>query len=413
MATFSYSATDPDGQPVSGLIDASNEGAAHELLRARGFGAIRLQTDLELDASMVVEPASDHATTSDVRLSAAEQAEFVQQVGDLVTAQLPLSIGLQALAEEAPSSTMRRMFRDMSADLDAGQKIEVVFARWSDQLPGYLTGMLRVSGSSRNLAAGLNQFVDHLRARDALRKQISMALAYPAVMLLIMAAQTVFLLGYIVPQFKSIFYGFGTELPEVTRLLIELSDVLAVLVSWWWLTLIGFGVGAWLGKSLLRRVLADPAVVRSTYSIPLLGPTVRSRALAEFSRLLAMLVRQDVRLPHALRLAGDGTTDANLREGAYLLSDEVLAGESLEHAAARLPHFGGQFVHALLVGRRDGLLGESLSIASEQFTGQALMRVRLLVMGLEPLLIWSTGVCVGFTVIALFMPLIKLMNDLS
>ncbi len=413
MAIFSYSATDLDGQPVRGQIEAPNDAAARELLRAREFGAISLQADLELDASMVVEPAGGRGASADVRLSSAEQTEFVQQVGDLVAAQLPLSIGLQALAEEAPSGKLRQMFRDMSNDLDAGQKIEVVFARWSDQLPGYLTGMVKASGSSRNLAVGINQFVEHLRARDAMRKKVGMAMAYPLLMVLGMSCLSVFLLGIVIPQFKLIFQGFGTELPGITELLLWFSNVVVTVFSLWWVTAAVLGAGLWGGATLGRWVLAQPAVLRAVYFIPLVGPTLRFRALAEFSRLLAMLVGQGLRLPEALRLAGDGITDSNLREGAYLLSQDVQAGETLEQAAARLPNFGSQFVHALFVGRRDGLLSESLSIASEQFTGQTLLRVRLLVMGLEPLLIWTSGIGVGFTVIALFMPLIKLLNDLS
>ncbi len=327
-------------------------------------------------------------------------------MGDLVSARVPLPIGLRALAEEVPSSSLSQVFLGMSQDLEAGIAEEQVFSRWSSQLPTYVTGMIHASNQARGLGQGLLLFADYLRQRSQFRQLQFESLLYPITVVVVIGLLCCFLLAAIVPQFGSIFAGFGVELPSVTVVLLGMSNLL--LTSWPLLFVIPIGL-VWAFRMLLRI----PNMVQLLYLVPFYGPILRFRGLSDFSMLLSMMIRNGVRLPEALRLAGEGSTDSNIRQGALELTTLVQSGLSLSEAAASLPHFGLEFVRTVSLGRSDSELCESLRVSCDQFTTQTGLRLRLFVLAMEPLLIVGSGFFVGFVVLSLFMPLIKLLNDLS
>lgn len=396
MPLFSYHAIDLSGRVTSGDLTADDEADARDQLRSLGLSATTLRE---------VVPVST-AGPSAVALNQSEQAELARQVGDLVSSQVPLPIGLRALAEEVPSSSLRQVFLGMSQDLEAGMAVELVFSRWSTQLPSYVTGMIHASNKAGGLGQGLLMFADFLRQRAQYRQMQFHSLLYPVTLFAVIGLLCCFLLLAVVPQFKSVFEGFGMELPSVTFALLRMSDLL--MTAWPLLFVIPFLV-VWAYRAALR----SPVLVQFLYLIPFFGPILRFRGLSDFSLLLSMMIHNGVRLPEALRLAGEGSTDSNIRQGAWELTTLVQSGLSLADAAASLPHFGNEFVHAVSVGRSESELCESLRMSCDQFTAQTGLRLRLFVMAMEPVLILSSGFFVGFVVLSLFMPLIKLLNDLS
>lgn len=395
MPVFHYQATDDSGRVSSGEINAENAAAAREQLFSHGLTVTSLQ-----------EIASATTAISAMPLSATEQSQLVQQVSDLVTAQVPLSIGLRALSEEVPTARLRQVLMGMSDDLEAGVSIEQVFERWSASLPTFLTGMIRASSRAGALGAGLNQFAVFTKHRAQARRNLLVALLYPVVLGLVSALLAVLLLGYIVPKFKSIFEGFGMELPGVTAVLLGMSD----LVVRGWFVLLLIPVLMFLG---LRALMQNAGVMQILYYVPFYGPMLRYRGLSEFALLLEMMIRNGVRLPEALQLAGDGVCDANIAEGAFRLVPLVKQGLSLADAVSSLPNFNREFVYVVSVGRGESEMCESLRMSSERFNALSSLRLRFFGLAMEPLMVTGLGCAVGFVVIALFMPLVKLLNDLS
>jgi len=209
-----------------------------------------------------------------------------------------------------------------------------------------------------------------------------------------------------VPKFKSIFEGFGMVLPGATVVLIGLSDL--VVRGWFVLLLIPVLVAVG-----LRVLMQNAGAMQILYHLPFYGPMLRYRGLSEFALLLEMMIRNGVRLPEALRLAGEGVCDANVSEGAFRLIPLVNEGLTLSDAVSSLPNFSRELVYAVSVGRSESEMCESLRMSSERFNALSCLRLRFFGLAMEPLLVTVLGCAVGFVVIALFMPLVKLLNDLS
>lgn len=204
--------------------------------------------------------------------------------------------------------------------------------------------------------------------------------------------------------------SFGTELPGITVVILSWADGMRAF-GWWCLPMLV--VLVWLGwvlsESLGYEHMRDALVSR----VPLFGEARRSAALSEFCRLLSMLVKYEVGLPEAVRLSAGSVRDADLREACFELSTRVQAGESLTDAATQIGRFPQDLLHLFRWADRGEDFADGLQNASDVLNAQSRVHSHTLAVVCEPAVTIAIGITVGLTVIALFMPLVKLLNDLS
>lgn len=400
MARFRYTATDADGQTVSGFVESDSAEQAREDLEARGLSPIDVEPD----------------SAPDAKSGSAAQAEAVSQAGQLIAAGVPLSAGLRALAEETRSKELRRVLSHMADRLEAGDDLNEVFSSESIRLPAYLKGLIHAGTRMGDLASGVDHYVQFSQLRTRLHNRIRISLAYPlllfAIGVLIMSAT----LYFVLPQFKITFDGFGTQLPRVTIAMLDLSSLVVVAVRYWPVTVATICVLPFIVRSLLQ-LMAGPAVWRrALYLVPLFGPTLRYAALAEYCHLLAILIDHRLPLPEAFKLAGDGISDWNLREGSYALSGHVEAGKSPAQTETGL-HFPRDILAVLSWDRGETVdgqrPGDALRGAGEIYAAHAEVHSRTITAILEPAAIFMVACLVSLIVVAMFMPMVKLLNDLS
>lgn len=409
MPLFDYTAVAPDTGPIRGSIDAASPAEARQLLAERGLEQIVIEQTQ--GAAEPLQPAAPAA--SNVRFSQAEQAEVLGQVSEIVLAGLPLSVSLRALAEEVPNRRIRTAFLAMSQDLDVGLDLDVAFANQSSLLPSYLTGLVRAGRKSGDLARSFGQYTEFVRMRDRMRRNLQSSLLYPLCGGIAGGLLFVFLLGYIVPMFRTIFRSFGTQLPTLTEMLVGTSSFVEVVFQWWPVSIVVAFLMALIIPRLFRAATMSESGALFLYAIPIFGTMWRNRSHAEFSKLLAMMVENDLPLPTALRLAGDGVNDGYVRASAYRMSDYVQQGGSLVEAARLQYRLSPSFVQALICGRQDNMLPDSLKVASEHFAAQTLVDTRMAGLGMEPVIVLVLGASVALLIVALFMPLVNLLSSLS
>ena len=398
MTRFRYRATDETGQSVEGDLVAPSIEVARQELAHRGWQALELTAD-RADVALPFE-----------KLSGADAELLAGQMANVTGAGLPLSTGLRALSDEVPSYRVRSWLRAISERLDRGQSLGAVAREAKGSWPRYFLAMLTAGQRTGNLPTMLNECVVHLRTTSEVHRQLWVAMAYPAI--LIFAAWTLLsaLATWLLPQFKNIFMSFGTELPGITVAILGWSDAMQFL-GWWFLP--GLVLAAWLAwlvsDSLGLGRTRDALVSR----IPLFGEARRSAALGEFCRLLSLLVKYQVGLPEAIRLAAGSVHDTDLREACLELGTRVEAGESLTDAATGIGRFPQDLLHLFRWADRGDDFSEGLQNAGEVLCAQSRVHSHTLAIVCEPAVTVFIGVTVGLTVIALFMPLVKLLNDLS
>jgi type II secretory pathway component PulF len=408
MPQYQYTGSDGSGELQLGFIEASGEGSARDLLAQQGITA----ESIELVAAQ--QSDSQAASQSDnIWLTAEEHVEVVGQIGHLVSAGLPLAAGLRTLSEEVPSKRLRKVFDRLSANLDGGMPLEDALQSESSELPEWLSAVFKAGTKSGRLPECIQHFIEFSRLRAGIRVKLLISMVYPTILLLVGLAVCGFLCHLVIPEFRSIYHGFGTELPKITKMLMALSSLVEAMILYWPLTLLifwGSVLTIWLGS---KAVFGAAFVRRIVYQIPLLGRVFKQSALAEFSQLLALMLEARIPLPEALKLVGGAVRDPNLSEGAHVAAKLIEAGDSFGDLRGVVREIPDELLRVPGWGNNDSSLVESLRVSSEVFALQSEISGRSVAGIVTPAAVVFAGGMIGFAVIALFMPLIKLLNDLS
>lgn len=338
------------------------------------------------------------------------EAGVAGSVAMLVEAGLPLEAGLRALGEEVPSLRLRRVLVRMSDELAAGQSPDEVLSRGGRGLPRYIRGMIEAGVRTGQLGTFLAEFLVILRRRKRILLEFFLPLLNPLILVPLTLWLVAVPLSRLTAQFKEIFNSFGVELPAITILLMNLSALASVSSL---LSLTAVMLLSVLVIALLRYVLGPATWTRAVQRIPLIGTNSRMRGMSEFCSLLGLLVQGRVPLPEALEITSGALKDANLRAGSRKLSRRVSDGESLYEGATRLSHFPVELRNLFRWEDRGAAFGEILRQAGVVFAARSRVHLGLLWLILPPLMLMIVGGVLVLTVIALFLPLMKLLNELS
>lgn len=341
-----------------------------------------------------------------------EETLLGETIGTVTASGMPLSTGLLAYAEEVPSRRMRLVLRKVSRSLDAGVPLDEALAETSRAASPYLLGLIRAGLATGRLGELLEYHLYCTRRTRAARSRVSLALAYPLLLLAVAAAVVLFMLVWPIPAFREIFNDFGVALPGITAAVIGVSDFVVGLVPVWPWVLGGLAVLIVLMYAV-RFLPGRAARVRWFQYLPLAGSASRHVALSEFCSLLSILVESRVPLPDALRMTSRSLRDPNLAEGSRLLAGQVEEGRSAETAAMQLPHFPRSVAMLFRWQGRPEAFGRALRAAGELYAAQARVQIGVFGVFLQPLLLMFIVIVVGSTVVALFMPLVKLLNELA
>lgn len=344
------------------------------------------------------------------KLSDAEAAALARQISGITRAGLPLPGGLRAMALELPLGSLRAVLLELAGQLELGMTLDAALARLGPRLPPHLAGLVRAGMQSRRLDEILAQYVRSYSLAAQLQRNTVTSLIYPAVLLMVFLSVFSFLIMGIVPKFKKIFMDFGVELPHVTLSLLYFSDAM---IEFWPSLLLACVVLVPAGWLACRLFLSPPGRWRLLYRTPLVGPIWHWTGLAQFARLLAMLVDCELGLPVALRLAGNGVRDAEVTDAAHEMAREIEAGQSLTESQTRRSRFPGGLAQSLQWGESSHSLAESLRTAAEMLEGQAMIHSEFVLRVAPPMTMILVVVLLGFVVTGLFMPLIKLITGLS
>jgi type IV pilus assembly protein PilC len=233
---------------------------------------------------------------------------------------------------------------------------------------------------------------------------------YPAAVITVATLIVAGIMVYIIPKFKEIFEGFDTELPKMTVMLIDASDWVA---KYWYILLLS-PVAVWLLLKIIRKNKTGEYVTDYlTLKLPLLGKIVRKSVVARTSRTLGTLIASGVPILEAVIIARDTAGNAVFRRAFDKIYAAIREGESIAVPLKEARIVDDMVVNMVDVGEETGALDSMLYKVADVYDEEVSVLVDALVSLLEPIMVVVLGLIVGFIVIALFLPLIKLMNDLS
>jgi len=394
---FEYEGVCPGGTAIAGRVEAESHDAAQRLLGET----------MRVVLSEVREAKPPPAKAA---IGEADLIFFNEQLASLASAGLALDEGLQQLARDVDSPRLRGFIEAVAVDLRRGETIEQAIAKHEAQLPLLYSRVIRAGVQSGQLPATLLNLNQHLRLMGMTRQVLWEILAYPIFVLVAGLIIVSLFFIKVVPQFKEIFYDFGSKLPGPTLLLLRVADsfpgiliavgVIAVLIVVGW-QLLKLTPG---GRRFRERFVA---------AIPIVGRVYRASLVSRFVRSVATSVQAGVTLPEALRLAGGATGSPGLGVEADRIAADVERGGSIFEASQLCQWIPAIFGYTVQVALGRDALSSALMQLSDTYESRATHYQSMLRVIMFPVVVILVGGFIALGVIGLFLPLVSLVNAVS
>ncbi|HXG10573.1 MAG TPA: type II secretion system F family protein [Gemmataceae bacterium] len=345
-------------------------------------------------------------------MNAEELAALNDEIVGMARAGLPLDQGLAALAKEMGRGRLRRVTAALADDLRAGRTLPEALQRQAGRVPPYYAGLVTAGVRSGRVTEVLATLTVYARTIANLRTTVIDALFYPAVVLAFGLVLVGVLFFFIIPQFDQIFKDFNLRLPMVTMILLGIGRHPLEMVV---IPLATILAGVFLLRVCLGLTERGRCVwAQLVYAVPVIGTLIRSARLAAFTDLLAILVDNQLPLPEAFRLAGAASSDPIMAAAARQVHDDLSQGAPLGEVLRGRGLVPEWVAWMTALGERRGTLAPTLRQIAETYRRQAEMRSAMLRSVLPPfLIILTAGMFTAFFVIALMLPLLKLLEGLS
>ncbi len=344
--------------------------------------------------------------TTDRTLNSNEAIQLGQRVALVAASGLPLAAGLRAAARESGANRVAAALEMLAGQVERGASLDEALSASSSQLPGHVRGLLAAAGRSGDLGGALVELVEYQRVGRELTRSLWSSLAYPLAIVGLATVVSAFLMVLVTGSFYQMYCEFGLQLPSTTALLMWLYRE-----GGW--VLLGLTFAAAMIAVAIRLSTARASRQRLYKAIPLFGPLWRWAGWAEWAGLMSVLVRRQVPLAEALRLAADGMRDADMGQVSLELAEGVSQGQSLSQLAAVSRRLPSSLVPLLHWGERAGILSEALAAGRTMFESRLKTRTWLLQSILPPIVFLLVGSWFLFVVGALFLPLVSMIQGLS
>jgi type IV pilus assembly protein PilC len=398
MPRYRYRALDASGNACAGEVEAGAAEAAWQ--RVRGLGLVPVRVDAAAERS-----AAGWRRGVAVR----DRAVFTRALGTLVRSGLPLVRGLELLARQERNPRLRAAAEDVASAVRGGLPFSDALARHPRIFGRLQVDMVRAGEKAGALGEVLERLARFEEKRAALTGRVRAALAYPVVVLAVAFAVVAGLLAFVVPRFEQIFADLlrGAPLPPLTRAVVAAGELVrahAVALA------LGGGAAGWLVRRAAATATGGRWVERLALALPVLGPLLLRARVARAARTLGTLLAAGVPILEALRLAR-GTADSPRLESALAAVEaRVGAGSSLAASVAATGAFPPSVASLLEVGEETGRLAEMLGRVAEMHEEEVDAAVAALGAVLEPLLIVGLAAVVGTIVVALFLPIVRVVQ---
>jgi type IV pilus assembly protein PilC len=332
------------------------------------------------------------------RIKRVDLMHLSRQLAAFVRAGLPILDAVQAIGQESPNSSVRRVMQDIEDGLRSGERFSECLDRHPKVFPDFYRGIVRTAELTGELDDVLVRLSVYIERDLEARRRVKSATIYPTVILIMSLVTITVLAWFVLPKFKEFFAGLHAKLPIATRMLLAVTDFLT---AWWWA--LGLGVLAVAGA--IAGVLATErgryGKDRLLLAVPVLGSTIQYALVERFCRVLASMVGAGVALPEGLRVAID-----SLRNRVYIgelnsVREAILEGEGIAAPLARTRLFPSTAAQMLRVGEDTGTLDSQLETAAQFFETELDYKIKKLTALFEPIVIVVMGLLVGFVAIAL------------
>ena len=414
MPLFDYKAIDENGKQHKGTIDAPSQEAIKEMLQAQGL----VLTDFKPSKKKTVTEGQGKKK-GDIQISLGpakiknkDLTVITRQLAILLTAGLPLIRALRTLERQTKNPNAKKVLGETANSIEGGSTFSEALAQHPRSFNDLYQNMIKAGEASGALEIILDRLATFMEKATRIIKKVKSAMVYPIVVLTFAIAITAGLMIFIVPKFKKIFQELleGEPLPGFTEFVMNISDNLKN-------NFIGIIIGIAVfifGIILLNKTKPGHKMLDwIKFNVPAVGAIISRSAIAKFSRTLSTLLSSGVPMLSALLIVRDTSGNVVVSDAVQKVHDAVKEGEGISNPLGLTKVFPPMVVSMIEVGEETGKLPEMLEQVADVYEEEVDNAVSALTSLIEPFMIMFLAIVVGSIVIAMFLPLIKIIEKLS
>jgi type IV pilus assembly protein PilC len=388
MARFAYTALALDGSTTKGVLSAPTSGVAYNLLRGQDLQPLQLR---EKTRVLNIEIIGRQVNRKHLM-------HFSRQLAVFISAGIPIMDALEAITEETTDKTFRRALAGVITSLQAGDTFAAAAATHPEAFPRFYVGILQSAELTGHLDTVLEQLATYIERDLDARRKVTAALMYPGIVLIMALVAVIVLTGWVLPRFQEFFRSLNAKLPFATRMLLDVGHFFT---TYWYLFFAGAIFIAVGGIVMVRTSSGRARLDAVLLKIPLTGDLLRHALLERICRILGAMVRAGVPLPEAMVVTAEATNNDVYRRGLNAVRDEMLKGRGLAGPVSASGLFPGAARQMFRVGEDTGTLDQQLDTAAAYYDRELDYRIKRFTNLIEPIVIVTMGVVVGFVAIAL------------
>ena len=398
MPVFVWKGRTLAGEAQSGEIEVGRQDEAVELLRKKRILVTSMRP--KTGGFQLPKFGGSGVTTKDLAI-------FTRQFATMISAGLPLVQCLDILGKQASKPSFGRVIGDVTREVEAGSTLADALGKHKNVFDDLFRNMVAAGEAGGVLDEILMRLATYIEKAEALKRKVQGAMVYPAVVLSVCVGAATFMLIFIIPTFAKMFMDFGGELPLPTKIVLMLSNGLQ---HFWWVFVLVI-VGGTIAFKRYRATEAghrniDAAMLR----MPVLGDVLLKGAVARFTRTLGTLIASGVPILAGLEITARTSGNKIISEAIMTARASISEGETVSAPLKASGVFPPMVVQMISVGEQTGALDEMLTKIAVFYESEVDTAVDSMTSIIEPLMIVLMGSMVGGMVVAMYLPMFKLIS---
>jgi type IV pilus assembly protein PilC len=394
LSIFNWEGLDKKGKKLQGVTEAISIAYVNAMLRRQGVNPtkVRKQTKSIFQTNKKITP-------KDISI-------FTRQFATMVESGIPIVQGIEIVAKGHENPSMQQLLTAVKQDIESGTTLSAALGKHKLYFDALFCNLVQAGEQAGILDDILQKVATYKEKIEAIKGKIKSALFYPAAVLVVAFIVTAILLIFVIPQFESMFKGFGAELPAMTQFVVNLSRFMR---EWWWLIFGGLGGGVtFIAYTYKRSEKMQHTVDRLLLRAPVVGMIVKKATIARYARTLGTMFAAGVPLVESLDSVAGAAGNRVYYEGVIDIKNEVSTGTHLRVAMEHTGLFPNMVVQMVAIGEESGELDKMLGKVADFYEQEVDDAVESMSSLIEPMIMAFLGVVVGGLVIAMYLPIFKL-----
>lgn len=413
MPSYTYKGLGADGGTKAGVIDADTPKDARQKLRRENVFVLEIEeaatgaTPLKPGKQSIVKRLRSitGGATAMTRKRLDEVATVTRQMATLLGAGIPLTETLRAIIEQSQSRELSMTFRDIREKVSQGATFGEALAFHPQYFNELYVNMVKAGEAAGNLDVVLTRLAEFVQAQRRLRDKVSAAMTYPVVMVVVAVLVISVLITVVVPKITQSLVQQRKSIPLPTQVLIAVS---AFFQKYWWLMLLSvalLSVGVQqIYKTERGRLWIDKSMLR----LPVFGDLLRKQAIARFSTTFSTLLKSGVPVVQCLEIAGRIVNNRVLQAVIDEVRHKIVEGADIATPIKRSGAFPPVVGYMIAIGEQSGQLETMLDRISSTYDEEIDLATQRATALLEPVLIVSMAVIVGFIIFSIILPILQI-----